>query len=112
MKAPLVTADTRRFVVRTEGMVGETEHRFHTEIVARRHESLFAGAKMSEVAVFELVGGKFIKLKDDHHSRAELIDRNGRWGTCGFCPRRSGKVYPEECEYTTRGDHQLKPTDR
>ena len=45
--------------------------------------------------------------KSDHHSRAELLARNGRWGTCAACPRRDGKVYPEECEFTTRSDHAL-----
>ena len=34
--------------------------------------------------------------------------RNGRWGTCGDCPRDSdGKAYPEFCSSTTRHDHQL-----
>jgi len=33
--------------------------------------------------------------------------RNGRWGTCGDCPRDSeGNVYPEFCENTQRYDHQ------
>lgn len=34
--------------------------------------------------------------------------RNGRWGTCGSCPRDSGgKHYPEFCENTNRYDHHL-----
>lgn len=33
--------------------------------------------------------------------------RNGRWGTCGFCPRDSNDhAYPEFCEDTERYDHQ------
>lgn len=44
----------------------------------------------------------------DHHSRDELIARNGRWGTCSGCPREGGKVYPERCKYTDRYDHQLQ----
>lgn len=36
------------------------------------------------------------------------FSRNGRWGTCGDCPRDSnGLVYPEFCIYTDRGDHHL-----
>lgn len=38
--------------------------------------------------------------------------RNGRWGTCGFCPRDdSGTVYPEFCTNTDRYDHQLSETE-
>jgi protein gp37 len=38
----------------------------------------------------------------------ELSRRNGRWGTCGDCPRDGeGNVYPERCKYTSRYDHQL-----
>ena len=34
--------------------------------------------------------------------------RNGRWGTCGSCPRDSdGSVYPEFCQETDRYDHNL-----
>lgn len=34
--------------------------------------------------------------------------RNGRWGTCGGCPRdTTGQAYPEFCEYTDRYDHNL-----
>lgn len=34
--------------------------------------------------------------------------RNGRWGTCGSCPRLTdGTVLPELCPDTERGDHQL-----
>lgn len=52
-------------------------------------------------------------LPPDHHSRAELIARNGRWGTCGACPRDAkGNVFPERCDYTDRYDHNLKPQDR
>jgi hypothetical protein len=40
-----------------------------------------------------------------HHFRA--FSRNGRWGTCGGCPRSGGDVFPEFCEYTDRYDHQL-----
>ena len=45
---------------------------------------------------------------------AELRDaitafaRNGRWGTCGGCPRDgAGRKLPELCEDTDRADHQL-----
>lgn len=62
------------------------------------------------VQVYELTA---TALKPDHHSRAELIARNGRWGTCGACPRdHMGKVFPERCDYTDRYDHNLKPQDR
>jgi len=43
----------------------------------------------------------------DHHSRDELLARNGVWGTCAHCPRRDGEVYPEECQWRRRYDHQL-----
>jgi hypothetical protein len=34
--------------------------------------------------------------------------RNGRWGTCGFCPKDGHhNVYPEFCEHTDRYDHHL-----
>jgi hypothetical protein len=34
--------------------------------------------------------------------------RNGRWGTCGGCPRdRENHAYPEFCGDTKRYDHQL-----
>lgn len=39
------------------------------------------------------------------HFRA--FSRNGRWGTCGGCPRSGPDVYPEFCTDTKRGDHQL-----
>ena len=36
------------------------------------------------------------------------FSRNGRWGTCGFCPRDvDGHAYPEFCQYRDRGDHML-----
>ena len=36
------------------------------------------------------------------------FSRNGRWGTCGDCPRDvDGAVYPEFCHYTYRYDHHL-----
>lgn len=36
------------------------------------------------------------------------FSRNGRWGTCGGCPRDSaGRAYPEFCQFTARGDHHL-----
>jgi hypothetical protein len=35
--------------------------------------------------------------------------RNGRWGTCGHCPRdSSGGAYPEFCDEFERSDHQLE----
>lgn len=51
-------------------------------------------------------------LPADHHSRAELIARNGRWGTCVDCPRENGTVYPERCEFTARYDHNTSPEAR
>jgi hypothetical protein len=49
-------------------------------------------------------------LPPDHHSRAELIARNGRWGTCSGCPRDAkGTVFPERCGFTDRYDHNLSP---
>lgn len=49
----------------------------------------------------------------NHHDRDALLARNGRWGTCGACPRGDdGRVEPERCEYTSRSDHNLKrPND-
>lgn len=39
------------------------------------------------------------------------FSRNGRWGTCGGCPRDArGDAYPEFCEHTERYDHQLTAT--
>ena len=52
------------------------------------------------------------EIPPDHHHRAELIARNGRWGTCGGCPRDAkGNVFPERCDYTTRSDHNISPDD-
>jgi len=40
--------------------------------------------------------------------RFQHFSRNGRWGTCGDCPRDSrGNIYPEFCKHTDRYDHQL-----
>ena len=44
----------------------------------------------------------------DHHSRNELLLRNGRWGTCVDCPKRDGNIFPEECINTTRYDHNIE----
>ena len=44
---------------------------------------------------------------DYYWQRRELLYRNGRWGTCVLCPRRDGRVYPEECVETRRYDHQI-----
>ncbi len=34
--------------------------------------------------------------------------RNGKWGTCGGCPRDThGNAYPEFCECRDRYDHHL-----
>lgn len=49
-------------------------------------------------------------LGADHHDRNDLLVRNGRWGTCGACPREGGRVHPEKCLYTDRGDHRLDAT--
>lgn len=39
------------------------------------------------------------------------LARNGRWGTCGDCPRDSGgETYPEFCIETMRYDHRLSAT--
>lgn len=47
-------------------------------------------------------------LEPDHHEKAALVARNGRWGTCGGCPRDAeGRAYPERCEFTGRYDHNL-----
>lgn len=37
-----------------------------------------------------------------------LLERNGRWGTCGFCPREGGTVFPERCQHKDRRDHLLQ----
>lgn len=44
----------------------------------------------------------------NHHSRNQLLIRNGRWGTCVSCPREDGEVFPEKCEHTKRYDHNLE----
>jgi protein gp37 len=44
----------------------------------------------------------------DHHDRAALLARIGKWGTCADCPRRDGAVFPEECGYAERYDHNLR----
>lgn len=47
-------------------------------------------------------------LDPDHHHRAALMQRNGRWGTCSGCPRDgTGMPYPERCEHAARHDHHL-----
>lgn len=39
------------------------------------------------------------------------FSRNGRWGTCGGCPRDvQGNAYPEHCADTDRYDHHLTAT--
>lgn len=36
------------------------------------------------------------------------FSRNGRWGTCGGCPRDAqGRAYPEFCPTKERYDHNL-----
>jgi hypothetical protein len=38
----------------------------------------------------------------------QQFSRNGRWGTCGCCPRDvRGNAYPEHCENTDRHDHHM-----
>lgn len=44
----------------------------------------------------------------NHHDRDAQLARNGRWGTCGYCPSVEGVVYPERCKHTARYDHNLK----
>lgn len=42
--------------------------------------------------------------------RSALVDfsRNGRWGSCGRCPRDGyGRKLPELCAFTDYDDHQL-----
>jgi len=49
------------------------------------------------------------KIHRDAKSGFLQFSRNGRWGTCGDCPRDSnGIVYPEFCKFTDRYDHNLK----
>lgn len=37
-----------------------------------------------------------------------MFARNGRWGTCGDCPRDTAdNIYPEFCPNTKRYDHLL-----
>jgi tRNA(His) 5'-end guanylyltransferase len=59
----------------------------------------------------KVIFAKNIPEREDHHSRQELLLRNGRWGTCADCPRISGKVYPEHCQFTDRYDHLLTAKD-
>lgn len=48
-------------------------------------------------------------LNPDHHDRAALLQRNGRWGTCSGCPRDAkGMPCPERCAFTDRHDHHLR----
>jgi hypothetical protein len=56
-------------------------------------------------AAFRVKNGK--PRSPDHHSRDALLVRNGRWGTCVMCPRIDGEVRPEDCEETSRYDHNL-----
>jgi protein gp37 len=44
----------------------------------------------------------------DHHDRAALLARNGRWGTCVECPRDDIGVHPERCVQTQQYNHQLQ----
>ena len=47
-------------------------------------------------------------INTEMRDRFRQFSRNGRWGTCGACPRdRDGNAYPEACEFTERGDHTL-----
>jgi protein gp37 len=49
-----------------------------------------------------------VHLKDHHH-RALLLARDGRWGTCSGCPRDDdGTPHPKRCQYTDRYDHNLE----
>ncbi len=42
--------------------------------------------------------------------RTICLSRNGRWGTCGDCPRdEDGFPQPESCVNTARYDHWLQP---
>lgn len=59
-------------------------------------------------------GGGFAYGDPRAHAVAELkeafadFSRNGRWGTCGHCPRDGyGRKLPELCEFTEHPDHQL-----
>lgn len=47
-------------------------------------------------------------IRPDHPDWFIQFARNGRWGTCGGCPRDTDKhAYPEFCPDTDRYDHQL-----
>ena len=59
--------------------------------------------------LLESVDLSAFEVRADHHSRDALSKRNGRWGTCAACPRVEGAVFPEQCEFTSRYDHQLQP---
>lgn len=51
-------------------------------------------------------------IPPDHHERAALIARNGRWGTCVECPRDAlHRAYPEQCKHTSRYDHNISPEE-
>lgn len=63
--------------------------------------------------VYELTAVKLPPPRPDHHSRAELLARNGRWGTCVDCPRDAkGRAFPEQCKFTNRYDHNLSSRER
>lgn len=49
-----------------------------------------------------------MKIHPDMKDAFRQFSRNGRWGTCGGCPRDSnGNTYPEFCGLTNRHDHNL-----
>lgn len=51
-------------------------------------------------------------INSEMSSHFRMFARNGRWGTCGGCPRDSeGNAYPEFCEFTKRHDHKLTVDD-
>ena len=49
-----------------------------------------------------------MKFLDPFSDGFRQFSRNGRWGTCGDCPRDSENcAYPEFCKNTSRYDHLL-----
>jgi len=91
---------------REGGLVDHYTASFDTEHQARQYVANVVPQHYTH-DVYEITA---TALPPDHHSRAELIARNGRWGTCSGCPRDAkGNVFPERCEFTNRYDHNISP---
>ena len=50
------------------------------------------------------------ELRKSRLDMFEQFRRNGKWGTCGDCPKTDGKSFPEFCINFKRSDHTLDIT--